>query len=136
MFVKCSLELPVDLSTLRLQRQGSVQPWLHALTEDARTHSRGLQAEAGLELPPRRGALRLEVDEPVVEDTQVSIRFHVWVEGSKGGWPNFDSVVTAAWRGDELTQLELTGQYEPPEGLSQTDKDLLHRMVEALPCAF
>jgi hypothetical protein len=110
----------------------SLESWLASLTADARSQREHLLAEVGLTAASSPVALRVQVEEPRIEDRMVALPFRVSAGDSDGRWPYFHSVLSAAWFGDERTQLALEARYVPPEDLSRSGQTLLHRVVESV----
>lgn len=132
MFVKSSLEVPFGVGAVREELLGSLESWLESLTAEARTQREHLLAQVGLTVASSPHPLQLDVEEARIEDRMVALPFRVSAEGLDGQWPFFHSVLSAAWFGDERTQLSLEARYVPPEDLPRPGQTLLHRVVESV----
>lgn len=132
MFVKSSLEVPFDVGAVREELLGSLESWLESLMADAKSQREHLLAQVGLAVASSPEPLQLEVEQPRLEDRMVALPFRVWAGGRDGRWPCFHSVLSAAWFGDERTQLVLEARYVPPDDLPRSAQTLLHRVVEAV----
>lgn len=132
MFVKSSLEVPFGVGAVREELVGSLEGWLGSLMVDAQSRREQLLAQVGLTVASSPEPLRLQVEEPRIEERMVALPFRVWAEGCDGYWPSFHSVLSAAWFGEERTQLGLEARYVPPESLPRAGQTLLHRVVEAV----
>jgi hypothetical protein len=129
---RSSVEIPFGFPAVRAEMQGSLQSWFQPLLQEARAETRLLLAEVGLGLPNLPGPLHVDLGDPEGETHTLSIPFRVGIDGAPGSWPNFDSVLSAAWFGDRRTQLVLAGHYEAPEQVDERERALLHRLVEAV----
>ncbi|HYZ00082.1 MAG TPA: hypothetical protein VFA92_01180 [Candidatus Binatia bacterium] len=132
MFVKSSLEVPFGVGAVREELVGSLESWLESLMADARSEREHLLAQVGLTVASSPHPLQLDVEEARIEDRMVALPFRVWAEEWDGRWPCFHSVLSAAWFGDERTQLSLEARYVPPEDLPRSGQTLLHRVVESV----
>lgn len=133
MFVKCSLEVPLGLSAVRLGMRGPLEYWWHSLVMNARARSHQLLAEVGLE--PRlagTGDVRVEIEDALATERMFSIPFQVRIDGPQGHWPSFDGMLICAWFGERRTQLVFAAQYDPPVGLQPGEAALLHRVIDAV----
>lgn len=132
MFVKSSLEVPFDVGIVREELLGSLESWLESLMVDAKSQREHLLAQVGLTVASSPDPMRLEIEQPRIEDRMVVLPFRVWAGGWDGRWPSFHSVLSAAWFGAERTQLALEARYAPPDDLPRSAQTLLHRVVEAV----
>lgn len=132
MFVKSSLEVPFDVGAVREELLGSLESWLESLMADAKSQREHLLAQVGLTVASSAQPLQVEVEQARIEDRMVALPFRVWAGGWDGRWPCFHSVLSAAWFGEERTQLALEARYAPPDDLPRSAQTLLHRVVEAV----
>jgi hypothetical protein len=131
-FVKSSLEVPFGVVAVREELLGSLDSWLQSLMTDARSQREHLLAQVGLTVASSPYELQLDIEEARIDDRMVAVPFRIWAEGRDGQWPCFHSVLSAAWFGDERTQLALEARYVPPEDLPRSGQTLLHRVVESV----
>ena len=131
MFVRCSLETSLELGELGEQSLAWLTSGFQSVTRDVRSQTSLSHADLASKVGIGPGSLRFEVEDALVDESIISIPFRVWDDGFEESWPSFRGAVTAVGLGRRLTQLELTGQYELPDGLEPGKQLVVQHAVEA-----
>jgi len=134
-FIRYYVELPHPRAALEkalLSAPESLIPGIASFADDRGQH---LLAEVGFPVEGHRVSKNVEIDvgTPVANAGKTWIPIAWRATGPTGLFPVLDAELEFASLGNELTQLSLSGRYQPPLGLvGQTiDKALLSRVAEA-----
>jgi len=110
----------------------SLIPSIATFADDRGQH---LLVEVGFPVDGRRLSKNVEIDvgKPVASADRTWIPIGWRATGPSGLFPVLDAELEFASLGSELTQLSLSGRYQPPLGLvgRTIDKALLSRVAEA-----
>ena len=111
---------------------GSLIPSIASLADERGQH---LLAEVGFAIDGHRLSKKIEVDigQPVEREGRTWIPLSWRATGPTGLFPVLEAEVELASLGAQVTQLSLSGRYQPPLGLlgRTVDKALLSRVAEA-----
>ena len=135
MFIRYYVELPYPRAVLEkalLSASESLIPSIASFADDRGQH---LLAEVGFPVEGHRVSKHVEIDvgPPVASTGKTWIPISWRATGPTGLFPVLDAELEFASLGSELTQLALSGRYQPPLGLvgRTIDKALLSRVAEA-----
>ena len=134
-FIRYYVELPYPRAALEealLSVPESLIPGIAAVADDRGQH---LMAEVGFALDGHRVSKNvvIEVGKAVASVGRSWIAINWRATGPTGLFPVMDAELELASLGPQLTQLSLSGRYQPPMGLvgRTIDKALLSRVAEA-----
>jgi hypothetical protein len=134
-FIRYYVELPYPRAALEealLSVPESLMLGIAAVADDRGQH---LLAEVGFALDGYRVSKRVEIEvsKPVVNAGRTWIAISWRATGPTGLFPVMDAELELASLGPQLTQLSISGRYQPPMGLvgRTIDKALLSRVAEA-----
>ena len=134
-FIRYYVELPHPRAALEqalLSVPAGVIPSLALVADDRGQH---LMAEVGFAIDGHRVSkhVEIEIGEPVKGTERTWIPLTWRATGPTGLFPVLDAELELASLGAQLTQLSLSGRYQPPLGLvgRTIDKALLSRVAEA-----
>jgi len=132
------IDLPYAAVHAEVLRDGA--GWLRPLGCAAYAQGTALQLRVG---PGRPGgipskAVSIYLERPQERDDSVAIPMHWVASGGFGLFPSMAAELEVAPLGDSITQVTLSGTYDPPLGLVGRSLDalLLHRLAEATVRAF
>jgi hypothetical protein len=134
-FIRYYVELPYPRAALEkalLSAPESLIPSMASFADDRGQH---LLAEVGFPVDGHRVSKKVEihVGTPVANAGKTWIPIAWRATGPTGLFPMLDAELEFASLGTELTQLSISGRYQPPLGLvgRTIDKALLARVAEA-----
>jgi len=134
-FIRYYVELPHPRAALEealLSVPESLIPSIARFADDRGEH---LLADVGFRIDGRRLSKTVEIDvgKPVASATKTWIPIAWRATGPSSLFPVLDAELEFASLGTQLTQLSLSGRYQPPLGLvgRTIDKALLSRVAEA-----
>lgn len=134
-FIRYYVELPHPRAALEqalLSAPASLIPNLATFADDRGQH---LLAEVGFPVDGHRVSKNVQIDvgAPVASTNRTWIPIAWRATGPSGLFPVLDAELEFASLGTELTQVSLSGRYQPPLGLvgRTIDKALLSRVAEA-----
>jgi hypothetical protein len=134
-FIRYYVELPYPRAALEkalLSAPASLIPSIATFADDRGQH---LLAEVGFGADGHRVSKHVEIDvgAPVANAGKTWIPIAWRATGASGLFPVLEAELEFASLGNELTQLALSGRYQPPLGLvgRTIDKALLSRVAEA-----
>jgi hypothetical protein len=134
-FIRYYVELPHPRAVLEaalLSASESLIPGIALVADDRGQH---LLAEVGFAVDGHRVSKHVEIDvgKPVASATRTWLPITWRATGPAGLFPVLEGELELASLGAHLTQLSLSGRYQPPLGLvgRTIDKALLSRVAEA-----
>jgi len=134
-FIRYYVELAHPRAALEqalLSAPANLIPGIATFADDRGQH---LLAEVGFPVDGHRVSKNVQIDvgAPVASTNRTWIPITWRATGPSGLFPVLDAELEFASLGDELTQVSLSGRYQPPLGLlgRTIDKALLSRVAEA-----